>query len=658
MPGDIARLVIEIDSNGAVTGKAHLEGLTDAGKKAEDQARKQKTSFTELNQTLELMGKAYQLLKGAVVESVAEFVEAEKAGIKLEAILRATGQAAGRTADDLNNMSARLAGKTIFDDDSITNAQALMLTFKGIRGSVYDDAIPAVMDLASAFGMDLAGASVMLGKALEDPTSGLTALRRVGVSFTEEQQEQIKAMTAAGDAARAQGEILEVLKGQVGGVAEAMGASASGSIARMEHAVDNLKEAFGRLIATNFQPLIDNMAHLMDVMSGNAFDVTGFISKDKGTQSQFIKDASAGTLDQMIRAISLYKEVAPEGSSLWKTLTSLEDVVQARVDRIEEIALKRAAASLIPKVPTSTTQPLPWEGGVSVRTEDMAEYLRQTYQGNGLGRVNSSTFLNDLIEANRFSYTDPAAPASWGPGELDTPDLRDPLKVAMGGANRSGYEGNQAVDGWDEKTRGILALRDALSLTYDEAEKMHDVFVNIDATMQNIAAQGIANGFRDVGSALANGANAGEAFGQAMIQMGVDMAQQVGQLLITAGLKMLIETSTLNPAGWAMIAAGGGATALGGYFGAKNESSQSVSPSTSRSALSVASPGASASAASKVTIHNYAGVQVETKESQGPGGRELQVLVKQAVQGAIVSGAADRALGNRFGLVPAGRSAS
>ena len=48
----------------------------------------------------------------------------------------------------------------------------------------------------------------MVGKALNDPLKGLTALSRIGVQFTAQQQEQIKAMVEVGDVAGAQKIIL------------------------------------------------------------------------------------------------------------------------------------------------------------------------------------------------------------------------------------------------------------------------------------------------------------------------------------------------------------------------------------------------------------------------------------------------------------------
>ena len=46
--------------------------------------------------------------------------------------------------------------------------------------------------MAAVFGQDLSQATIQLGKALNDPIKGLSALTRVGIQFTEQQKKEIK----------------------------------------------------------------------------------------------------------------------------------------------------------------------------------------------------------------------------------------------------------------------------------------------------------------------------------------------------------------------------------------------------------------------------------------------------------------------------------
>ena len=79
--------------------------------------------------------------------------------------------------------------------------------------------------------------AMQLGKALEEPIVGLGALRRVGVSFTEDQKELIKVLDMTGRKAEAQKIILEALDKQVGGA----GVKAAQGL---RGAIDSLVEGF------------------------------------------------------------------------------------------------------------------------------------------------------------------------------------------------------------------------------------------------------------------------------------------------------------------------------------------------------------------------------------------------------------------------------
>jgi phage-related protein len=98
--------------------------------------------------------------------------------------------------------------------------------------------------MSQALGQDLKSSSIQLGKALNDPTQGMTALRRVGVSFSEDQQKVIKSMQATGNLAGAQKLILEELNKEFGGSAAAA-VKADGGITQLKNKMNDLQETIG-----------------------------------------------------------------------------------------------------------------------------------------------------------------------------------------------------------------------------------------------------------------------------------------------------------------------------------------------------------------------------------------------------------------------------
>lgn len=186
------------------------------------------------------------------IESLKKVVEltseAEKSQTRLAAVVRATGEAAGVSAEDFGKFAEKLETMTLFDGEKIRDAGAILLTFKSIQGDVFESATRSALDMAATFNTDLSSAAVMLGKALEDPIAGLTALRRVGVSFTQSQREMITSLVEGGHQFEAQRKILDILEGQVGGVAEAMGQGLAGELHRTRIAFEDLAKELGNTL--------------------------------------------------------------------------------------------------------------------------------------------------------------------------------------------------------------------------------------------------------------------------------------------------------------------------------------------------------------------------------------------------------------------------
>lgn len=200
--------------------------------------------------------------------SVQSAMDAESAMADLEAVLKSTGGVAGVTLDELTKNAAALQDITKFSDEAVMSAQGMLLTFTNIGKDVFPDATMAALDMAEKFGMDASQAAITLGKALNDPIAGVTALRRIGVMLTDEQQAQIEAFMAVGDIASAQAIIMNELAVEIGGVAEAAGATTQGQFEQFKNKLDDMKETIGVALipvlirlAEAITPLIEKFAN-------------------------------------------------------------------------------------------------------------------------------------------------------------------------------------------------------------------------------------------------------------------------------------------------------------------------------------------------------------------------------------------------------------
>lgn len=190
-----------------------------------------------------LAGALAGLSVGAVVGGIVRAtMESEQAMAQLEARLKSTKGAAGLTKDELVDMAGALQGVSTYGDEAIMGAQSMLLTFTKIGRDVFPQATEAVLNMATAMGTDLNSASVQIGKALNDPIKGVSALGRAGVQFTQGQKDMIERLVETGRTMDAQKIILRELETQFGGAARAARDTMGGAFTALKEAAGDLLE--------------------------------------------------------------------------------------------------------------------------------------------------------------------------------------------------------------------------------------------------------------------------------------------------------------------------------------------------------------------------------------------------------------------------------
>lgn len=203
-------------------------------------------------------------------ESVRASEDARQKFSLLKTTIDTTGAAAWTSIDAMAQMSKELSDATNYSVSEIQSMQTVLLGFKNITGDTFEEASGAIMDMATVMGMDLKSAVQTVGKALDDPINGIDSLKRQGFAFTDSQKSMLKAMVATGNQAGAQKLILDELSTTYGGAAKA----AQTSFAKMEHAMDELKESVGNILTPLLADIAENAVELLEK----------FNSLDEGTQ--------------------------------------------------------------------------------------------------------------------------------------------------------------------------------------------------------------------------------------------------------------------------------------------------------------------------------------------------------------------------------------
>ncbi|WP_296280281.1 phage tail length tape measure family protein [Pseudoxanthomonas sp.] len=303
---DLATLGIRVTTQGVREAAADLDKLDKSGERTSKRAAD--------------LGKAWGVALGGAIAGGAAIavvglkkyidntIQAEKIQAQLVATIKSTGGAAGLAVGQLNDMADALMRATTFDDESINQVQGLLLTFTKIGGDVFPRATEAVLDMSTALGVDLKSAAMQVGKSLNDPVAGLTALSRAGVQFSETQKETIKDLVETGNVAQAQTLILKELETQMGGSARAARNTLGGALQALQNSFDNLlegdsgsggvrgtRDAIESLTRTLNDPSIkrgiDDMASGLLYIANSAIQVVAKLGEAGSAVAEFFGDA-------------------------------------------------------------------------------------------------------------------------------------------------------------------------------------------------------------------------------------------------------------------------------------------------------------------------------------------------------------------------------
>jgi hypothetical protein len=212
-------------------------------------------------------GAALGALTEAVKIGIDRFTEVQKETAQTNAVLKSTGDAAHVTAKQVADLAEAIQHKSGIDEATIHSGENLLLTFRDIRNEtgkgndIFNQATQIMADMSVALGENMNSAAIQLGKALQDPVKGITALHREGVSFTQGQKDAIKAMVDSGNTMGAQKIILQELNKEFGGSADALGKTLPGQIAIAKAA---FKDWAGTLVADVIPYIQDMISWLKD----------------------------------------------------------------------------------------------------------------------------------------------------------------------------------------------------------------------------------------------------------------------------------------------------------------------------------------------------------------------------------------------------------
>lgn len=458
---------------------------------------------------------AVRRMVAEVKKSVDAYLLQEKALTKLNAALKATGNAVGITTGEMQKYATALSHLTGMTDESIHNAQALMVTFTQVGAEVFPRAIEAASDMSVMFGQDLQQSIIQLGTALNDPIAGVGRLRRIGISFNQTQKDSIASFMEQNDLMSAQAVILDELNIEFGGIAKAVGETAVGAFNKLKSAQEDLREEAGALVVEGLKPI----AEWLTVVFRNATEaqkqirlVNEAMRGERGTDREKAQAKLNALIQQQADAIaSTNTMVRAQGAILQpiidaqtehvRLLQMVENMTGASTQAAKDTAIAEAAIAKerVEQVTALTAAYAETEAGQEEALLAQEAYFVAMYQAGELSEKQITDISAVIIQLRK-----------------DIEDLNATQKPSFGGGGGGGTAGAAP----DSSTL-YLGADELTTQTWKAAEAVKELdegWAALGETLEGIAADSMVA----LGSAFGEALVAGEDAWAALAEAGKD----------------------------------------------------------------------------------------------------------------------------------------
>jgi hypothetical protein len=425
--------LLELDPTNAVAGMRRV------GEAADRELGKTDDRLNRLGGRMQAFGAGAVVAAGvagrALFGFAQAFEEAEAESRKLDLALANAPQLAGATRDAFEDLADQLQDTTTAEGDAVIGLEGMLGTLGRTQDQILE-LTPLIVDLATRYGLSFEQAGRLVNNAVEGNTTRLERLigqMGEGETVTEALRRSVGGF-AEGEAKTLQGQ-LEILKNNLGDVAEGIGGGVVGAINNMIGPLKSGAEWFTRLDAGT-QNTIGTFATYgtaaVGVVGATSF-VIGSVLKmvDNFKQAKDALERFSGALTQL-GAIGGIVALGTAGAA---ALDRLEDsLISARIS-MEDLS-RASDEELVRSI----------DMGVSALTNfgQSADDLYASLAQNGIGTLER---YRDALEA------------AGRPTEAITAAI-EAEAVAQANATATRDAGTEAIEGADAATDGLTGATD------------------------------------------------------------------------------------------------------------------------------------------------------------------------------------------------------
>lgn len=510
----------------------------------------------------------------AIKKGIDAAIVQEDAINKLNTALKISGKFSAAASVDLQNYASSLQETTKFGDETILETQALLQSLGGLSRDGLKQATKASVDLAAALGIDLRSAATLVGKAA---VGEIGSFSRYGVVIKK-----------GADNAETFSNALTELNKKFGGAAAAQVNTYSGATAQLSNAFGDLLEGIGDLV-------IKNPALISLIKSTTGF-ILGQATAMKTLANEFsnlFRGESTNQLDVVNKKMSAIRKELNQFIDRERDLKKegmFESIFGAdRINRLEKVqgrikGLRGAIAELRKeRAKVLADRKADVEEGAGGDDQEVVKAKSSFEQLKAIGIQ-----TNEMIIGNAFT-------------RFETLDgLREQQLIS----EESYHAARLQIATQTEAQLATLAQQEDKRLLASQfrIQDLGSSFVAFSKTVKvtnaevaksmfNVLSKGIGTAFKSAGKALAEGANAQQAFADAAKAAVADAASALGDFYITDGVARIAQSYGADATGYKMLAAGSALKLLSGVLGGGGGSGGSVGSGGGGAPGSVDQPG-------------------------------------------------------------------
>lgn len=469
-------------------------GMTQAERQTDKTARALSKRKKEIEKEWSTLGTAITAgFAGITIGSMfGKFIEESKSAqneqAQLAAVLKSTGESAGYSAEQLNEMAASLAGKGIFSEGEINSAQTRLLAYTNVVGKQFPEALQAGLDMAARLGMSVEQSMETVGKALDVPAEGLTALTKQGFKFTEEQKKLVESLQDTGRTAEAQAIILDAMKTAYGGASEAARNTFGGAIKGLQESLNSLmtgndgslqgatesindlsKQMASSEVQQAFGAITSGLASVISFLASATSHVVGF-GRFLGEALGKAVNGSADPIERLNEEIAgLETSLATAQRALDTTSprsTVFKEYQQSVADTTAELnKLRKARDGLVidasrPASPAAARTDLPKPGRIAVKKSGGSDDPTKTLLGNELKEFERMIQMQGSLLSDRNRMLE----LYNGQGLISVRDYYDAQRVIIDEAT------TEQVKAYDAQIAALEKYRKSATKKTDQAD--------------------------------------------------------------------------------------------------------------------------------------------------------------------------------------------